>query len=199
MNSQYDFNRELNKLIEKAASKGYALKDGKFEITTQEKVPVMETFFIYNTTYESTGYWYIYKETVKISDEDYKKILECGKKYQYTHDYNHKFKLNYDCEHEGFYKDVIENIVLKYDKSKIGFTDTNNHDGTVHIWYSEDDVYEFYDEDEGFTEYVDLWFLKEDENDDFPRGYISFYEMPLCDFVNAEHIDMCVKKYIRDN
>ena len=190
-----DFNRELNKLIEKAASKGYALKDGKFEMTTQEKVPVMETFFIYNTTCEDTGRWYIYKETVKISDEDYKKILEYGEKY-YNYHYDSKgYKINHDCEYEGFYEDVMENIVLKYDNSRLGYQDANIG-GTVYVWHDED--HEYYDK-EGYTDYVDLWFSKEEDDDDFPRGYISFYEMPLCDFVNAEHIDMCVKKYMRDN
>lgn len=190
MNSQYDFNRELNKLIENAASKGYALKDGKFEITTQEKVPVMEIFFIDNTTYEDTGRWYIYKETVKISDEDYKEILKLGKKY-----HNKEFKINCSTDYEGFCEEVIEEIVLKYDKSKIEFIDTNVG-GTVRVLH--DKNHEYYDK-EGYTDYVDLWFSKEEDDDDFPRGYISFYEMPLCDFVNAEHIDMCVKKYIRDN
>lgn len=195
MNSQYDFNRELNKLIEKAASKGYALKDGKFEITTQEKVPVMEMFFIYNTTYEDTGRWYIYKETVKISDEDYKKMLEYGKKYYNYHYDSNGYKINYSTEYEGFYKDVIADIVRKYDKSRIDYIN-GNRGGTVFVWHDED--HEYYDK-EGYTDYVDLWFSKEEDDDDFPRGYISFYEMPLCDFVNAEHIDMCVKKYIRDN
>lgn len=190
-----NYNEELKELIEKAARNGYALKDGKFEMTTQEKVPVMETFFVYNTTYEDTGRWYIYKETVKISDDDYKKILEYGKKY-YNYHYDSKgYKINHDCEYEGFYEDVMENIVLKYDNSRLGYQDANIG-GTVYVWHDED--HEYYDK-EGYTDYVDLWFSKEEDDCDFPRGYISFYEMPLCDFVNAEHIDMCVKKYIRDN
>lgn len=48
-------------------------------------------------------------------------------------------------------------------------------------------------------ECVDLFLTKEDDNNDFPRGYISFYMMESSDFAKAENINMRLKKFMRDN
>lgn len=185
-----DFNYKLEKLIKEANEHGYEFTNGIFEQTKSDIIPVMETFLIDNSTYEHTGYWTIYKNTIRISDEDYKEMLKLGKKY-----YDKEFKINCSTDYEGFYKEVIEDIVLKYDKSKIDFIDSNVG-GTVRVWHEEE--YRYFHRD-GETDYVDLWFSKEDDDDDFPRGYISFYEMPMCDFKKAESINLEVTKYIRDN
>ena len=74
-----DFNKELQELINKANQNGYDFKDGKFERTKELKFPVMEEFLIDNSTEESTGYWKIFKKTVRISEEDYKIIVDYAK------------------------------------------------------------------------------------------------------------------------
>lgn len=48
-------------------------------------------------------------------------------------------------------------------------------------------------------ECVDLFLAKEDDNNDFPRGYISFYMMESSDFAKAENVNMRLKKFMRDN
>ena len=63
-----DFNKVLQELINKANQNGYDFKDGKFERTKELKFPVMEEFLIDNSTNEYTGYWKIFKKTVKISE-----------------------------------------------------------------------------------------------------------------------------------
>lgn len=185
-----DYNYRLKKLIKEANEHGYEFTNGIFEQTKSDRIPVMETFLVDNSTYEHTGYWAIYKKTTRISDEDYKKILKLGKKYDYK-----DFKINHSTKYEGFYKEVIADIVCKYDKSRIDFIN-GNIGGTVRVNYEE--YFGYFDRD-GETEYVDLWFMKEDDNCDFPRGYISFYEMPMCDFKKAEDINLEVTKYIRYN
>lgn len=185
-----DFNYKLERLIKEANEHGYEFTNGIFEQTKSDKIPVMETFFINNGVYESYGYWTIYKKTTRISNEDYKKILELGEKYSFD-----DYKIDYSTKYEGFYKDVIADIVCKYDKSNIDFTD-GSRGGTIQVNYEE--YFEYFDRD-GETEYVDLWFIKEDDDCDFPRGYISFYEMPMCDFKKAEDINLEVTKYIKYN
>lgn len=185
-----DFNYKLKKLIKEANEHGYEFTNGIFEQTKSDIIPVMETFFIDNSTYEHTGYWTIYKNTIRISDEDYKEILKLGKKY-----HDEEFKINCSTKYEGFYKEVIADIVCKYDKSKIDFIN-GNVGGTVRAWNEEE--YYYFDR-EGYTDYVDLWFSKEDDDDDFPRGYISFYEMPMCDFKKTESVNLDITKYIRYN
>ena len=46
---------------------------------------------------------------------------------------------------------------------------------------------------------VDLWFTKSDENDDFPRGFISFYEITMNDFEQSDNVKLHLKKFMRDN
>ena len=61
-----DYNYRLKKLIKEANEGGYELINGEFEQTKLDKIPVMETFLIDNSTYEHTGYWTIYKKTLRI-------------------------------------------------------------------------------------------------------------------------------------
>lgn len=186
-----DFNKQLQELIKEANKSGYEYKNGKFKLTDEGKFPVMEVFLIDETTCESTGYWNIYKKTVKISDEEYKKVLEYAKE-------NEHEDINDDNENEDFYEkffDVIMgDIVGKYD-------DNSNIDfyigyGNIQICYEEEFSYH---DHEGYTECVDLWFTKKIEDGRFPRGYISFYEMPLSDFKKAESVDLDITKYMRWN
>ena len=60
-----DFNYKLEKLIKEANECGYEFTNGIFEQTKSDRIPVMETFFIYNSVYEQTGYWTIYKKTIR--------------------------------------------------------------------------------------------------------------------------------------
>ena len=139
----------------------------------------MEEFLIDNSTNEYTGYWKIFKKTVKISEEDYKTIIDYAKKHD-SEDIRCNCSIDID---EEFLEKIIDNIA-KYDESKMAITETNVG-GTIRICYDDDSYYIYDDGDE----YVDLWFSKEDDNDDFPRGYISFYEMSSIDFEKADDID----------
>lgn len=154
-----DFNKELQELINKANQNGYDFKDGKFERTKELKFPVMEEFLIDNSTYESTGYWKIFKKTVRISEEDYKEIIDYAKEHN-SEDIRCRCTIDID---EEFLEKIIDNID-KYDESKMDIIETNIG-GTIRIWY--DDSYYIYDDEE--SECVDLWFSKEDDDCDFPR------------------------------
>ena len=88
-----NYNDELQKLIKNAELEGYKFVDGKFEKMVLEKFPVMEMFLINNSTYEATGYYDIFKKTVKISNEDFTKVLEYAKDNNYK-----KIHCKYDFE-----------------------------------------------------------------------------------------------------
>ena len=70
-----NYNDELQNLITRATRDGYEFFDGRFEKIELEKFPVMEMFLVNNSTYEHTGYYDIFKKTVKISDKDFDKVL----------------------------------------------------------------------------------------------------------------------------
>ena len=184
-----DFNKVLQELIDKANKSGYDFKDGKFEKAKQDKFPVMEEFLIDNSVYEETGYWKIFKKTIRISDEDYKLIKE----YAIEND-NKEFKVHFveDIDDE-FYEIVIETI-YEYDESEIDFINTSRG-GTIQVCYDDS----FYDCDEEEKECVDFWFSKEDDDCQFPRGYVSFYEMTSKDFEKADKIDIDVEKFMHHN
>ena len=82
LNSDY-YNTKLQKLIEEASKDGITLHDNKFEQTEDEKFPVMEVFFVNNSTYEDSGRYHIYKRTVKISQDDYGRIVAYAKENNY--------------------------------------------------------------------------------------------------------------------
>ena len=184
-----DFNKELQELINKANQNGYDFKNGKFERTKELKFPVMEEFLIDNSTEESTGYWKIFKKTVRISEEDYKEIIDYAKKHN-SEDIRCRCSIDID---EEFLEKIIDNID-KYDESKMDITETNIG-GTIRIWY--DDSYYIYNDEE--SECVDLWFSKEYDDCDFPRGYISFYEMSSTDFEKADDINLNIEKFMKYN
>lgn len=184
-----DFNKELQELINKANQNGYDFKDGKFERTKELKFPVMEEFLIDNSTEESTGYWKIFKKTVRISEEDYKIIVDYAKNHN-SEDIRCNCSIDID---EEFLEKIIDNIA-KYDESKMDITETNIG-GTIRIWY--DDLYYIYDDEQ--SECVDLWLSKEHDDCDFPRGYISFYEMSSTDFEKADDINLNIEKFMKYN
>ena len=61
-----DYNKQLQNLISDAKKAGFNLIDGKFKPMYDQMIPVVEMFLVYNTTYEETGHYYIYKDTVII-------------------------------------------------------------------------------------------------------------------------------------
>lgn len=184
-----DYNEELQELIKRANKNGYEFINGKFEKLEEMKFPVMETFFINNGVYEDTGYWNIYKKTVRISEEEYKNII----KYANKNDFKEIIcKYNADID-DNFYEKIIETI-YKYDESRTEITECNKG-GIITLRY--DDSFEVYDGEE--SECVDLWFTKEDDNCDFPRGYISFYKISLSDFKKVEDINIDVEKFMKYN
>lgn len=74
MNLSY-YNTKFQSLIDEARKDGFKLSDNGFVKTEDEKFPVMEVFLVNNTTYEDSGRFNVYKRTVKISQEDYDKIV----------------------------------------------------------------------------------------------------------------------------
>lgn len=178
-----DYNSKFQKLIIEANKDGYELIDGKFEKIQDDKFPVMEIFFVDNTTCEDYGYFHIYKRTTKISQDDYNSILSYAKENNYK-----EFKCNFEKSN-----DFVNEIIFKNDDSCIDFQN-RNVGGNIKIAYS-DDYYIYSDGDEC----VDLYFTKEDDDDDFPRGYISFYMIEMQDFEKAERVNLHLKKFMREN
>ena len=166
-----NYNDELQKLIKNAELEGYKFADGKFEKMVLEKFPVMEMFLVNNSTYEASGYYDIFKKTVKISEEDFDKVLEYAKENNYK-----KIHCKHDTE-DKFVDKIICSIIWKYDKSNIEYVEVNVG-GDIEVEYRDDcHIYSNHKD-----KCVNLWFTKSDEDDDFPRGFISFYEMTMSDF-----------------
>lgn len=156
----------------------------KFE---KEKFPVMEMFLVNNSTYEATGRYEIFKGTVKISNEDFIKV----KNYAVM---NNGKNIHCNCiSEDDFIEKVIEDIILKYDKSNIEYVNTSVG-GNIVIQYR-NDYCKYSDSDEC----IDMWFTKADDNNDFPRGFISFYEIAISDFNKAENIHIKLEKFMKDN
>lgn len=180
---------QLQELINEARKEGYELINGRFEKveeTEEEMFPVMEMFFFNNSVYEDFGKYNIFKKTVKIDEEDFEKMISFAKENNCT-----DFECNYEVEDE-FIDEIIDRVINKYDKSSIEFMDVNIG-GTITVQLNEYRKYTTEDK------CVDLWFTKENDNDDFPRGYISFYLMESSDFEKAENIDLRLEKFMRDN
>ena len=68
-----------------------------------------------------------------------------------------------------------------------------NVGGDLTIVYNSYRVYTTHDE------CIDLFLTKENDDDDFPRGYISFYIMERRDFEKAENVNLNLEKFMRDN
>ena len=170
------YNSKLEDLIWQAEKDGYELSGNSFKKTDDDKFPVMEVFFVNNTVYEDYGYVNIYKRTVKIPQEDYNEILN------YAKNNNCKdIKLDY-------YDDVIERIFYSNDQSNVDFS---MGCGNIFVRYNHYHVYT--DKDEC----VDLLFSKDSDDDDFPRGYVSFYMMERHDFEKAENVNLNLEKFMK--
>ena len=183
-----DYNDKLQSLIIQASRDGYEFSDGKFEKTKLEKFPVMEMFLINNGTYEETGCYDIFKKNVKISEEDFAKVLE------YAKENNGKnIRCKYDIEGD-FLEKILQDVIFKYDESNIDFVDVNVG-GNITIEHRND----YYIYSKGKDECVNLWFTKSEEDDDFPRGFISFYEMTMSDFEQSDNVKLHLEKFMRDN
>ena len=181
MNLSY-YNTKFQSLIDEARKDGFKLSDNGFVKTEDEKFPVMEVFLVNNTTYEDSGRFNVYKRTVKISQEDYDKIVAYAKENDCKN-----IKCNYNNGDE-----LIERIFYNNDESGIDFS-LANIGGNIEIRYNKYRVYG----DE--YECVDLFLTKKDDDDDFPRGYISFYIMERRDFEKAENVNLNLEKFMRDN
>lgn len=182
MNSNY-YNTKLQSLIEEARKDGIGLYNNRFfERISDNKFPVMEVFFVDNTTYEEFGKYHIYKRTVKISQEDYDRIVTYAKENNYK-----RIRLN--CSNGD---DCIEEIFYDNDESGMDFSSLNVG-GDLTIVYNSYRVYTTHDE------CIDLFLTKENDDDDFPRGYISFYIMERRDFEKAENVNLNLEKFMRDN
>ena len=180
-----DYNKQLQKLISDAKKAGFDLIDGEFKPSSDNPmISVMESFLFYNTTYEDSGHYYIYKDTVPMDESDYKKIIDFGKKVGKLSKKDNEFG---DADY-----DEIFDILCKYDNSLIGFGDGST-DGQIDIMYSTYRVYSNNDD------CVDFRFSKEDDNCDFPRGYVSIYKMIGSDYEKQEKVDLHLKKFMRDN
>lgn len=183
-----DYNKKLKELIKEAADHGYTFgSDNEFH-KEPEYVYVMEMFWIWNSVYEETGEYYIYKHTFKITNEEYNRMVDFGKK-------NDMKAICCDHLSENGICDIADDIIYKYDTSDIDFL--NGFDGSIDVQYR-NDYYNRYTK-EYDAECVDLWFSKKDDNSDFPRGYISFYQMQLQDYENSQSIDLEVRKFLKDN
>lgn len=178
MNLSY-YNTKFQSLIDEARKDGFKLFDNEFVKTEDEKFPVMEVFLVNNTT---SGQFNIYKKTVKISQEDYDKIIAYAKENDCK-----TIKCDYSNGDE-----LIERIIYSNDELNIDFS-MCSIGGNISIRYNSYRVYSDNDE------YVDLFFTKENDDDDFPRGYISFYIMERHDFEKAENVNLNLEKFMRDN
>lgn len=183
-----NYNDKLKELINQAEKDGYIFFHGKFEKIKSNKFPVIEIFFINNSICEATGYYDIYKKTVKITDEDFERIITYAKQNN-----DEAFCCNCTIE-ESSMNEIIEDIIYKYDQSNFNYLNANIG-GSIIVEYRDD--YAIYSDYE--DECVNFWFTKQDEDDDFPRGYISFYEMTKRDFEKADDVDLHLNKFMRDN
>ena len=88
--------------------------------------------------------------------------------------------------------ELIERIIYNNDESGFDFS-LANIGGNIEIRYNNYRVYS--DKDEC----VDLLLTKENDDDDFPRGYVSFYIMNRSDFEESERVSINLEKFMRDN
>lgn len=179
-----DYNKQLQNLISDAKKAGFNLIDGKFKPMYDQMIPVVEMFLVYNTTYEKTGHYYIYKDTVIIDESDYEQILHTGKKFNTLS--------AKDDELGETALDTILDILDKYNYSGISLAEGAT-DGQIDMMYS---TYRIYSDND---KCVDVWFSKEYDNCEFPRGYISIYKMTGSDYKKHEKVVLHLKKFMRDN
>lgn len=185
-----DYNKKLQDLLKDAKRDGYEFIDGEFKEILQDMFPVMEMFLFNSTVYEDTGHYHLYKRTYKINENDYNMVVSYCKKND-----EKKVHMYYDCDDLGFLNNV-DHVIGSYDclenYSGIDYYDSNTG-GTIEIRCNNYKKYTNNDE------CIDLWFTKENEDDDFPIGYISFYMMKKEDFEKADYVNIKLDKFMRDN
>lgn len=183
------YNEKLSELIKEAINDGYKYEKGSFIKEEEDKiVPVMEFFFIDNSVYEDYGRWYIHKRTVKISDEDYDKLMEEFKPYT-TYDYEIRLSSSDD-----FVDNILIPIVCKYDKSECDYININVG-GNIFVYRDKNYNRNYPDE----IDYIDMRFYKKEDDDDFPRGYVSIYKMKEIDIARQQKLDLKIEKFLHDN
>ena len=191
-----DFNKKLQDLIKEADKNGYEFKNGKFKLSDKNKFPVMEVFLFNQTTYEGYGYFNVYKETVKISNEDYQRVLK------YAED-NCGNDITAETEEKDFaqeFFDIMDDVIEKYVKLNSKSDFYLSHEDCIRIWGDENYLFKYRDY-EGETKFADFYFRRDDDDSSFPQGYISFYEILSSDFekVKEQNVDLDLTKFTRIN
>ena len=184
-----DYNKKLKELIKEAADHGYTFGSDNEFYKEPEFIYVMEMFRVWNSTYEETGSYNIFKHTFKITDDEYNQITDFGKKN------NRIIVNNNNIPEDSKLCTIIEDIIYKYDTSYMPLMDCCSG-GNISIRYGH--YYNKYTKKYD-AECVDLWLFKEDDNDEYPRGYISFYQIDKQDYINSQSIDLKVEKFLKDN
>ena len=191
------FDKKLNELIKEAYKSGYKLKDGKFELSTPDKFPVMEVFLFSQSTYEDYGHFNVFKETVRISNEEYQRVLNYAEE-------NSGQDITDKNEEEDFaqgFFEILDDVVNKNVKLYTISDFYLSHKDSIRIWSDEDYPFEYRGDSEGETKYADFYFRRDDDDSNFPQGYISFYEILASDFekVKEQDINLDLTKFVKIN
>ncbi|WP_288682317.1 hypothetical protein [uncultured Eubacterium sp.] len=187
-----DYNKKLNELIKEAKSNGYILRENSLQFQKDSgSFYVMEVFLICNSTYEHTGKWFISKKLHPIKDEHYNQIVEFAKK-------NNEKSIKSPISSNEELANLVKNVIGKYDDVSYEELIQPYIGGELFINYVDEYYNAFTDEND--MECVDLWLSKEDDDTNFPRGYISFYKIMSEDFYkNCNPIELKVEKFLRWN
>lgn len=177
-----NYNEKFEKLIKDAKKDGYTFLNGEFH-PVDKKIPVIEILYIYNYPNENHSYG-IYKKTCQISKYDYEKVFTYAKENNYK-----EITMSSRCSNnKDFIEEMIENIISKYDDSQLEYVDTSST-GTITVQHRKVG----YHENEQYI--VNLIFNKEYDEDNFPKGIISFYYMKAKDLKNVDNIDLYLKSF----
>lgn len=180
------YNKQFQEILKEAQNHGYEFKNGIFEKDPNGFFPVMEVFLQSHTSYEDEGRYYIYKNTFQISQDDYKRIMN------YVDLMSGKI-IDFDSD---FPVGLYEDILVKYfdEDKKCNIFEDDIYDGDVEI---EKRIYSKYSDEDACGE---LYFKHKENNDNsFPTGYISFFNMMNKDFEKKEYVNMWLNKFMRDN
>lgn len=180
------YNKQFQEILKEAQNHGYEFKNGIFEKDPNAFFPVMEVFLQSHTSYEDEGRYYIYKNTFQISKDDYDRIMD------YVDLMNGKL-IDFD---EDFPVELYNDILLKYfeEDKKCNIFEDDVYDGDIEI---EKRIYNKYSDKD---ECGELYFKHKENNDNsFPTGYISFFNMMNKDFEKKEYVNMWLNKFMRYN
>lgn len=182
-----DYNKKFQSILKDAEENGYIFENGKFIKNSKGFIPVMEVFLQTHTTYESSGYYNIYKHTFEISESDFKKVMS------YIELMNDK-TIDFG---EEFDDDIYDEILLKYlnEDQTCSLFESGYFDGNV--FFRNDEYFKYNME----SKCGDIYFQYKDGNteSEFPVGWVSFYEMMEKDFEKAEDVNLNLTKFMRDN